>query len=337
MPLSAVKTTSPPAGPPLLEVRGLSVAYGKDGGASPAVDTVSLSLDRGEVLGLAGESGSGKSSLARGIVRLLNPSSGKVLLDGKDLVGMRGPALLEARRRMQVIFQDPATALSPRRTIAQSLLEPLRHFGLGRREEHPRMVREALARVGMDDSCAGRYPHEFSSGQRQRIAIARALIADPDLVIADEPVSALDVSVQAQVLALLLQLREERGIAVLLISHDLAVIRQLADSVAIMYQGRLVEHAPADVLFARPMHPYTRQLLEAVPGIEPGQPFPGPVPGAALAPRNTDEPGCPFRRRCPVSMQACARTAPVLAALANDPAHRVECLHYEDQPPPIAD
>jgi len=332
-----VTSTGATAKPPLLEVRGLSLAYGKSRGGSPAVDDVSLALSRGEVLGLAGESGSGKSSLARGMVRLLEPLAGQVLLDGKDLGGLRGAALLEARRRLQVIFQDPATALSPRRTIGQSLLEPLRHFALGGSEEHPGMVHEALAAVGMDDSCQGRYPHEFSSGQRQRIAIARALIARPDLLIADEPVSALDVSVQAQVLTLLLRLREERGIAVLLISHDLAVIRQLADSVAVMYRGRLVEHAPADALFANPMHPYTRQLLAAVPGIEPGRPRSLPVPGAALTTGSRPGLGCAFRRRCPVSMEACAGTAPVLAGLANDPAHRVECLRYEEHALPIAD
>lgn len=251
----------------LLEVRNLCLRHAMRRGsgkpAREAVSDVSFRIEAGGAFGLAGESGSGKSTLALALVRLLNPSAGQVLLDGRDLAGLSGAGLREARRRVQIVFQDPAAILSPRRTIAQTLREPLQHFRGDEAHRHRALAVAALAEVGLADDVLERYPHQFSSGERQRIAIARALLAGPDLLVADEAVSALDVSVQAQVLQLLGQLRRQHGVALLFISHDLAVIRQLAETVGIMCAGRLVECGPIATVFSEPRHAHTRALLAA--------------------------------------------------------------------------
>ena len=250
----------------LLEVRGLGIRYAARHSGRPAVQAVegvSFRIARGEVFGLAGESGSGKSSIARALVGLLTPSAGQVLLDGKDLAAMDAAALGEARRRVQIVFQDPVLSLSPRRRIVQTLLEPLQLFRPDEAARHPALALAALAEVGLGSEALQRYPHQFSSGQRQRIAIARALLARPDLLVADEAVSALDVSVQAQVLQLLRRLRDQHGMALLLISHDLPVLRQLAGTVGIMCAGRLVESGPIAEVFDTPRHAHTRALLAA--------------------------------------------------------------------------
>jgi peptide/nickel transport system ATP-binding protein len=320
---------------PLLEIQALCRSFGMrrglfggSGTKLPAVDDVSLSVRRGEIFGLAGESGSGKSTLARLLAQVLKPDAGRILLDGQPLELMGAQARREARRRIQMIFQDPSAALSPRRTIRQSLVEPLLHFGIGSTSGHEEMAVHSLAAVGLDRSALERLPHQFSSGQRQRIGIARALMAEPDLVIADEAVSSLDVSVQAQILELMSRLRERHGIAFLFISHDLAVIRVLADTVGVMFGGQLVESGPADALFSRPAHPYTRQLLAAVPDPDPGT-------TAALSPppsgfgRATPATGCAFAHRCPEAMGHCVSRRPQTLPASGGETHRVKCHLYE--------
>ena len=244
-----------------------------------AVRGVSLDIAPAEIYGLVGESGSGKSSLAHAILQLPPPAEGKVLFPGQDLLAMKKPQLNAARRNIQVVFQDSLAALSPRRSIRQILVEPLDHFRVGLPRDREKKTSEILETVGLDPAVGHRYPQELSGGQRQRVALARALITEPELIIADEPVSSLDVSVQARIIELILNLREKLGIAFLFVSHDLAVIRQLADSVAVMYLGKIVESAPAERLFARPAHPYTRSLLDAIPVADPRHPPPAVLAG----------------------------------------------------------
>jgi peptide/nickel transport system ATP-binding protein len=245
---------------PLLEVRNLSVSFQQRD--KLAVDDVSFSMDKGCILGLAGESGAGKSSIARAIVALIKADSGEVRFNDEDILQMDSQQLSATRRKIQLIFQNPSAGLSPRRSIEQSLLEPLEHFGMGNKLVRQDKIRQILPSVGLDPDVLRRYPHQFSSGQQQRIAIARALVTDPELLIADEAVSALDVSVQAQILKVIQKLQTERGIAVLFISHDLAVIRQIASEVAIIYRGEMLEHSSADDFFAQPTHPYSKTLLK---------------------------------------------------------------------------
>jgi peptide/nickel transport system ATP-binding protein len=247
------------AGTPLLEVRNLSVRFQQRD--KQAVDGVSFSMNAGSTLGLAGASGAGKSSIARAIIGLIRADSGEILFDGKDILQMGPQQLSATRQRIQLIFQNPSAGLSPRRRIEKTLLEPLEHFAIGDSHSRQEKIRNILATVGLNPEVLQRYPHQFSSGQQQRIAIARALVTDPDLLIADEAVSALDVSVQAQILQLIRKLQKERNITVLFISHDLAVIRQIATEVAIIYQGRILEHSPADDFFSQAKHAYSKSLL----------------------------------------------------------------------------
>lgn len=290
-----------------------------------AVEDISLQIRPGQAFGLAGESGSGKSTLARTILGLLQPVSGEVRFDGEPLAEL-GDRRKEMQRRVQIVFQDPGSALSPRRTVAQTLLEPLRHFRIGATTGHRQAMIDALEAVGLDATALDRYPHQFSSGQRQRIAIARALLPEPDILVADEAVSALDVPVQARILELLKRLRQERGIALLFISHDLAVVRQVADTVGVMYRGRLVELAPASALFTAPMHPYTRQLLRSTP--DPDRRLAAPETGVALA-SQLPAAGCPYRLYCQEAMQVCKDLSPRIVEVPNHGIHRVEC-HLHD-------
>ena len=292
--------------PPLLEARDLRKVFGDGGGLLrregrpvTAVEEVSFRLRRGETLGLVGESGCGKSTTARLLLGLESPDRGRVLFDGMALSEMGREQRRAFRRRAQIVFQDPFGSLNPRFTVGASIREVLAVHGIARGREARDRAGELLERVGLEAADAGRYPHEFSGGQRQRIGIARALAVEPDLLVADEPVSALDVSVQAQILNLLADLREELGLTMLFIAHDLAVVRHVADRVAVMYLGRIVESGPADELYREPLHPYTRALLAAVP--RPG--VGGSAPAEALlrgeAGGEVPEGGCPLYPRCP--------------------------------------
>jgi oligopeptide transport system ATP-binding protein len=234
-----------------------------------AVDDVDLTIKRGEILGLVGESGSGKTTLGRSILRLVEPTAGTIHFDGVDLLSLRGKALRKKRRQMQIIFQDPYASLNPRMQIKEILGEPLKYHRMIPLNEIEGRVKELLAEVGMEPYFMHRYPHQFSGGQRQRIAVARALTLEPELIVADEPVSALDVSVQAQILNIFLELQRKSRIAVLFISHDLTVVARIADRIAVMYQGKIVEEAETEQLIFSPKHPYTKSLLAAIPKTEP--------------------------------------------------------------------
>jgi peptide/nickel transport system ATP-binding protein len=303
---------------PLLEVRELRKHFvvrrwGQGKETLRAVDGVSFDLAAGETLGLVGESGCGKSTLARLVVRLVEPTSGALRFEGRDLLALGGADLRACRRRMQIIFQDPYGALNPRMTVGKAIGEVLRVHRLAARSELPARVRALLERVGLDAEQSSRYPHELSGGQRQRVGIARALAVEPVLLVCDEPVSALDVSVQAQILNLLRDLQTGLGLACLLISHDLRVVRQMCQRVAVMYLGRIVEIGTADALYTRPQHPYTRALLDAIPQPVPGtRRRDGAVAEEAVGRR--PQRGCAFAPRCPWVQPICLESDPALRA-----------------------
>jgi peptide/nickel transport system ATP-binding protein/oligopeptide transport system ATP-binding protein len=291
----------------LLRVEGLVKHFPGHGGcgALRAVDGVDLVLRRGETLGIVGESGCGKSTLARAILRLTEPTAGRVVFDGTDLRALGPRALRAMRREMQMIFQDPFASLDPRLTVGAIVAEPLAIHGVGDRAERRRAVLELLDTVGLDPAAAERYPHEFSGGQRQRIGIARALALRPKLIVADEPVSALDVSIQSQILNLLVELKQRFGLSYIFISHDLSVIEHVSDTVAVMYLGRIVETAPAEELFRRPSHPYTEALFSAVPRADPGSRQQRIVLSGEPPNPENPPPGCPFHPRCHRAMDIC--------------------------------
>lgn len=311
-----------------LSIENLTVEYPLQGGQKVhAVTDFTAHVRKGETLGLVGESGCGKSSAARAVMQLPRPTGGRVALDGQELTGLRGSALQKARRRFQMIFQDPIASLNPRMTIREIVSAPLEIAGIGTKAEREARVAEMLETVGINaDQAMDRRPHEFSGGQCQRISIARALILQPDLLVCDEAVSALDVSVQAQVLNLLEKLKRDLGLTMLFISHDLAVVKHVSDRVAVMYLGRLCELADAETIYRNPVHPYTRTLLSAVP--EPDPDAPGHklnlVPGELPSPVNPPS-GCPFRTRCPRASDLCAKTMPDLAPIAE--GQLVACHH----------
>ena len=296
-----------------------------------AVDGVSLEIKRGETLGLVGESGCGKSTLGRAIIRLYEPTSGTVTFDGQDISKLSESELQPLRRRMQMVFQDPYASLNPRHSVGRIVGEPLRTHGLASRRDATKRVRELLEIVGLPADAMSRYPHEFSGGQRQRIGVARAIAVNPDFVVADEPVSALDVSIQAQILNLLASLQKDFDLTYLFISHDLAVVRHISDRIAVMYLGAVVEVAPAEALYETPLHPYTISLLSAVPIPDPvierkRQPLllQGDLPSPANPPH-----GCRFHTRCPyVQPTRCREEDPPLRALL--PGQTVAC-HWAEQ------
>ena len=333
---------------PMLEVRDLKMHFDVGGGILDrlrvdargirlersvvhAVNGVSFAINRAEIMALVGESGCGKSTVAKTIARIYKPTGGEVRIEGQDIAGYGFSEMLPVRAKMQMIFQDPYASLNPRQRVRDIVAEPLleQMRTAQDRAEVPDKIAALLAKVGLNAEHAGRYPHQFSGGQRQRIGIARALSVTPGLIIADEPVSALDVSIQAQILNLMKDLRDEFGLAYLFISHDLSVVHHIADRVGVMYLGFLVENAPRDVLFSRPRHPYTRALLSAAPSIKAKRDIEeitltGEVPSALQLPS-----GCCFRTRCPFAWERCAAERPVLQDVGD--GQTVAC-HLIDEP-----
>jgi oligopeptide/dipeptide ABC transporter ATP-binding protein len=301
-------------------------AVRKGKGRIRAVDGVSLTLKSGETLGVVGESGCGKSTLGRAILRLVEPTSGEVVFDGVDLLSL-GPSALRAKRReMQMIFQDPFASLDPRLNVGAIVAEPLVIHGIGDRKSRRAAVLELLETVGLEADAINLYPHEFSGGQRQRISIARAVALRPRLIIADEPVSALDVSIQSQILNLLVELRQCFGLSYIFISHDLAVVEHISDTVAVMYLGRIVEIAATEELFSRPSHPYTEALISAVPQIEPARRATRMVLKGEMPDPENPPTGCPFHPRCPKAMDLCSSTPPKEANIGSKGRpHLVRC------------
>ncbi len=325
-----------PAAAPLLELRDLRMHFPVREGLfrraarfCKAVDGVSLTLNAGETLGLVGESGCGKSTLGKCIVRLNDPTSGEIRYEGQDLARLKRSELKPHRRHLQMVFQDPVESLNARHTVGEILAEPFVIHGVGDDAARRASVAQLLDRVGLPASAADRYPFEFSGGQRQRIGIARAIALKPRILVCDEPVSALDVSIQSQVLNLFLELQRELGLSYLFIAHNLAVVKQVSDRIAIMYLGRVVELAPADEIYQSPRHPYTKALISAIPQPEPRRKsqrivLEGDVPSPIDPPS-----GCPFHPRCPHATDRCRAEAPTLRPAPNAPAgHTVSC-HYD--------
>lgn len=319
---------------PLLEAKGLKKyfpitggIFGRQVGTVKAVDDVTFTVYRGETLGIVGESGCGKSTTGRMLLRLIEPTDGSIVFEGKNITALSKAELRRLRRDMQMIFQDPFASLNPRHTVEKILEEPLIVHGIGSKEERKRRVREMLEVVGLGSYHAKRYPHQFSGGQRQRIGIARALMTSPKLIIADEPVSALDVSIQAQVLNLLEDLQKQFGLTYIFIAHDLGVVRHISDRVGVMYLGRMVELADSESLYESPKHPYTKALLSAVPIPDPDhkterQLLSGDLPSPANPPQ-----GCAFHTRCAFCMDICRERRPELREVAD--GHYVACHLYE--------
>jgi peptide/nickel transport system ATP-binding protein len=320
---------------PLVQVRGLvkhfpiqrGVSFGRTRGEVRAVDGVSFEVGRGETLGIVGETGCGKSTTARLIMRLLDPTAGEVRFEGEDITRMRGAALKAVRRDMQMIFQDPYSSLNPRRTVGAIVGEPFAVHGLHRdRTQRKRRVQELMEMVGLNPEHFNRYPHEFSGGQRQRVGVARALALEPKLLIADEPVSALDVSIQAQVLNLLREMQRRFGLTVVFIAHDLSVVRYMCDRVAVMYLGKIVEIGAGEELYEHPRHPYTGALLSAVPVADPAADRRARELLSGDLPSPTNPPGgCRFHTRCPKAQGRCSLQEPLLAA--DGPGTLAAC-HY---------
>lgn len=317
----------------LLEVKNLKTYYPVKGGFFrrtvanvKAVDDVSFEIKKGETLGLVGESGCGKSTTGRTILRLINPTDGQIIFDGKDITNIQGRALREARKDFQMVFQDPYASLNPMQMIGDIVSEPLKNFGKSNKKALKEEVMDLLNRVGLPEDAYEKYAHEFSGGQRQRIGIARALALKPKLIVADEPVSALDVSVQSQVLNLLKELQKDFGLTYLFIAHDLSVVKHMSDRIGVMYLGNIVEIADRNSIYNEPLHPYTQALISAILEPDPRKSkerivLKGDVPSPVNPPS-----GCPFHTRCPMAKEECSIAKPTLKEVR--PGHQVACILY---------
>ncbi len=316
---------------PLLEVKHLKKYFPLKGSRAAylkAVDDVSFTVNEGEVLGIVGESGCGKSTMGKTLIQLLTPTEGEILLYGENIALLSSKKVRQKRRDMQIIFQDPFASLNPRMKVFKIIEEPLVNFGIGTKEERKQRVYEVANQVGLTNKQLERFPHEFSGGQRQRIGIARALVSNPKLIVADEPVSALDVSIQSQVLNIMKDLKKEMDLTYIFISHDLSVVHHFCDRIGVMYLGKIVELADKHELFNNPKHPYTKALLSALPKSHPSQEkerivLKGDVPNPANPPS-----GCTFHTRCPNCMEICKVTTPALQSIGDK--HEVSCLLYEE-------
>ena len=318
----------------LLEVHNLKIHFPIYGGvlwrkigSIYAVDGVSFKIRPGETLGLVGESGCGKTTVGRGILRLYRPTEGKVMFRNREITALSKKEIRNIRKDMQIIFQDPFDSLNSRHTIGNILEEPLLIHGMGTTNERKEKVKDLLARVGIQQDAFDRFPHEFSGGQRQRIGIARAIALNPELIICDEPVSALDVSIQSQILNLLLELQEEMNLTYLFIAHDLSVVKHISDNIAVMYLGKIVEYTDADTLYETPLHPYTRALISAIPVPDPlAAKKPTMLQGDVPSPRHPPS-GCRFHTRCPIAIERCKHEEPILKTMTDAPedGHFVAC------------
>jgi oligopeptide transport system ATP-binding protein len=320
-------TTSPG---PILSVINCSVSFGAK--KPRVVDSVSFDLYPHEVLGLVGESGCGKTTLSRAIMGIQAAQNGGIVLSGIDLTKQAAGQLRKSRSAMQMIFQDPYASLNPRMTVFDMLREPLRFHRKIQKADCPHEIANLLEKVGLDSASMRKFPHEFSGGQRQRIAIARALAVGPDLIIADEPVSALDVSVQAQILNLLSDLRKDMGLAMLFISHDLSVVRYISDRIAVMFKGKIVEIGSCDEVFKAPLHPYTQALLAAIPIADPDHLYAAPLQPAFIGRYSNEElnNGCPYAERCHYALSECTKNIPALEPISSGEAHQAACIRKRE-------
>lgn len=292
-----------------------------------AVDSVDLTIYEGETIGVVGESGCGKSTLGRCILQLIRPTAGNVLYRGEDITKLNKEQMRQMRRKMQLIFQDPYASLNPRMTVLELIMAPLEAFGIGTMEERVQRVKEIMELVGMPENMMNRYPHEFSGGQRQRIVIARALVLNPEFVVCDEPVSALDVSIQAQVLNLLKKLQQQKGLTYMFVTHDMSVVRHISDEICVMYLGQMVEKCPSKELFKHPLHPYTQALLSAIPSVDIHHPMKREILHGEITSPVDPKPGCRFAARCKYATEACRQPQQQVEA---SPGHFVTCCRLNE-------
>lgn len=311
----------------VVEVKNLFKYFSTPGGMLHAVDDVSFTIEEGKTLGVVGESGCGKSTLGRTIVHLLESTKGEILLEGKDITHVKGKELAAAREQMQIMFQDPYSSLDPRKTIEQTIMEPLKVSKRYKKDEMYEKARELMELVGIDQRLSMAYPHELDGGRRQRVGFARALALDPKFIVCDEPVSALDVSIQAQVLNLLRKLQKERGLTYMFITHDMSVVRHISDDILVMYLGQMVEKSPSRELFKNPMHPYTKALLSAIPSVDIHNPNKREILKGELTSPVNPAPGCRFAARCKYATEAC-RQPQKLEEIA--PNHFVSCCRVKE-------
>ena len=311
----------------VVEVKNLFKYFPTPGGMLHAVDDVSFTIEEGKTLGVVGESGCGKSTLGRTIVHLLESTKGQIFLEGKDITHVKGKELAAAREDMQIMFQDPYSSLDPRKTIEQTIIEPLKVSKKYKKDEMYQKAQELMELVGIDHRLSMAYPHELDGGRRQRVGFARALALDPKFIVCDEPVSALDVSIQAQVLNLLRKLQKEKGLTYMFITHDMSVVRHISDDILVMYLGQMVEKSPSKELFKKPMHPYTRALLSAIPSVDIHNPNKREILQGELTSPIDPAPGCRFAARCKYATEACKQPQKLVEV---EPNHFVSCCRVKE-------